>query len=126
MNEACHFVLVPSRSSSMPLYPSIMLRAKECAPIPYPSVVLNLGLTFESFKELGVHHSLPHKIRLNVFNITKLQIEFGFYYCVFNYGMFMRFWRSIPQDQNLQVQLTCNKVGEYVWSCILKMSTKNL
>ncbi len=31
---ACHFFLVPSQSSSTPLYPSIVLRARECAPIP--------------------------------------------------------------------------------------------
>jgi hypothetical protein len=38
----------------MPLYPSIVLRAKERAPTPCPSVVFSLGLTFESLKELGV------------------------------------------------------------------------
>ncbi len=32
VNEACHFFLVPSRSSNTPLYPSIVLRTKECAP----------------------------------------------------------------------------------------------
>jgi hypothetical protein len=54
VSEACHFFLVPSWSSSMPLYPSIVLRARERAPTPCPSVVFNLGLTFESLKELGV------------------------------------------------------------------------
>ncbi len=52
--EACHFFLVPSWSSNTPFYPSIVLRAKERASTPYSSVVFNLGLTFESFKELGV------------------------------------------------------------------------
>ncbi len=51
--EACHFFLVPSQSSNMPLYLSIVLRARECASIPCSFVVFNLGLTFESFKELG-------------------------------------------------------------------------
>jgi hypothetical protein len=54
VNKACHFFLVPSRSSSTPFYPSIVLWAKEHAPTPCPSVVFNLGLTFESRKELGV------------------------------------------------------------------------
>jgi hypothetical protein len=53
VSKACHFFLVPSRSSSTPLYPSIMLQARECALTPCPSTVFNLGLTFESFKELG-------------------------------------------------------------------------
>jgi hypothetical protein len=38
----------------MPLYPFIVLRAKECAPTPCPSVVFSLGFTFEPLKELGV------------------------------------------------------------------------
>jgi hypothetical protein len=54
--EACQFFLVPSQSSSMPLYPSIVLRAKECALTPCPSVVFSLGFTFESLKELGTRH----------------------------------------------------------------------
>jgi hypothetical protein len=56
--KACHFFLVPSWSSSMPLYPSIVLRAKEHALIPCSSVVFNLGLTL-SLKELGVCHWPP-------------------------------------------------------------------
>jgi hypothetical protein len=35
VSEACHFFLFSSRSSSTPLYPFIVLRARECAPIPY-------------------------------------------------------------------------------------------
>jgi hypothetical protein len=53
--EACHLFLIPSRSSNMPLYPSIVLRARERAPIPYSSTIFSLGLTFESLKDLGVH-----------------------------------------------------------------------
>jgi hypothetical protein len=56
VSEACHFFLVPSWNSSTPLYPSIMLRAKECALTPCPFVVFSLGFTFESFKELGMRH----------------------------------------------------------------------
>jgi hypothetical protein len=57
VSKACHIFLVPSRSSSTPLYPSIMLRVRECASTPCSSIVFSLGLTFESLKELGVCHS---------------------------------------------------------------------
>jgi hypothetical protein len=56
MIEACHFFLVSSWSSNMPLYPFIVLRTKERAPTPCSSVIFNLGLTFESLKKLGVRH----------------------------------------------------------------------
>jgi hypothetical protein len=56
VNKACHIFLVPFRSSSTPFYPSIVLRAREHAPTPCPSAIFCLGLTFESCKELGVHH----------------------------------------------------------------------
>ncbi len=54
MSKACHFFLVLSQSSSTPLYPSIVLRARERAPTPCSSDVFSLGLTFESLKEFGV------------------------------------------------------------------------
>jgi hypothetical protein len=44
--EACQFFLVPSRSSSTPLYPVKVLRAKERAPTPCSSTIFCLGLTF--------------------------------------------------------------------------------
>jgi len=56
VSKACQIFLVPSWSSSTPLYPSKVLRTRERAPTPCPSVVFCLGLTFESFKELGTHH----------------------------------------------------------------------
>ncbi len=56
--EACQFFLVPSRSSSMPLYPSIVMRTRERALTPYSSVVFSLGLTFEFLKELGVRQMM--------------------------------------------------------------------
>jgi hypothetical protein len=59
--EVCHFFLVPSQSSNTPLYPFIVLRAKERASIPCSFVVFSLGLTFESFKELGVHQQWWHR-----------------------------------------------------------------
>jgi hypothetical protein len=51
--EACQIFLVPSRNSSTPLYPSIMLWARERAPTPYSFVDFSLGFTFESLKEWG-------------------------------------------------------------------------
>jgi hypothetical protein len=55
----------------MPLYLSKVLRAKERASIPYSSVVFYLGLTFESFKELGVHHLLTIKSSLQKLQVVK-------------------------------------------------------
>jgi hypothetical protein len=46
----------------MPLYLSIVLRARECAVTPYSSVVFSLGLTFESLKELGVSQEVSNKM----------------------------------------------------------------
>jgi hypothetical protein len=40
--EACQFFLVPSRSSSTPLYPSKVLWTRERAPTPYFSIVFSL------------------------------------------------------------------------------------
>jgi hypothetical protein len=54
VSEACEFFLVPSRSSNTPLYPFLVLRAKECALTPYVSNVFCLGFTFGYLKELGV------------------------------------------------------------------------
>jgi hypothetical protein len=63
VNEVCQFFLVPSRSSSTPLYPSKVLRAKERALTPCSSIVFYLGLTFESLKELGACHTTSVKWR---------------------------------------------------------------
>jgi hypothetical protein len=54
VDKACQLFLVPSRSSNTSLYPSKMLRTRECALTLYSSAVFYLGLTFESLKELGV------------------------------------------------------------------------
>jgi hypothetical protein len=59
VSKACHFFLVPSQSSNTPLYPSIVLQTKARALTLCPSIVFNLGLAFESLKELGVCHR-PH------------------------------------------------------------------
>jgi hypothetical protein len=52
--EACQFFLVPFLNSNMPLYLFKMLRVREHALTPYSSIVFQFGLTFESFKELGM------------------------------------------------------------------------
>jgi hypothetical protein len=49
----------------MSFYLSIVLRARERTPTPCSSVVFNLGLTFESFKELGVRHlEICHQMQI--------------------------------------------------------------
>jgi hypothetical protein len=53
VGKACQFFLVPSQSSSTPLYPSKVLQTKERALTPCSSNVFYLGLAFESLKELG-------------------------------------------------------------------------
>jgi hypothetical protein len=54
VSEACQLFLVPSRSFNTPLYPS---KCCELGSVPQLLLVsLLLGLTFESFKELGVRH----------------------------------------------------------------------
>jgi len=53
VNGACQLFLVPSRSSSMPFYPSKCCELKSVPRLLLFSLFL-LGLTFESFKELGV------------------------------------------------------------------------
>jgi hypothetical protein len=58
VNEACHFFLVQSQSSNTPLYPSVVLQAKEHTSTPCPFTVFSLGLTFESLKELGTCKNL--------------------------------------------------------------------
>jgi len=62
VNKACQFFLVPSWSSSTPLYPSKVLRAREHASTSCSSVVFCLGFTFESYKELGAHQSSNHML----------------------------------------------------------------
>jgi len=67
--EACQFFLVPSRSSNMPLYPSKVLRARECASTPYSSDVFNLdshlspSRSWERIKHihLSIHNGITHR-----------------------------------------------------------------
>ncbi len=58
--------------------------------------------------------------------ITKLHVEFGFYCCVFNYGMLMCRFLEVHPTRLQSINVGCNKVGEHVWPCILKMNMKNL
>jgi hypothetical protein len=53
VSKACQICLVPSRSSNTPLYPFKVLWTRERASTPCSFTVFPLGLTFESFKELG-------------------------------------------------------------------------
>jgi hypothetical protein len=55
VSEACQLFLVPSWSSSTPLYPSKVLRVRERASTFYSFAIFCLGLTFDPLKELGVH-----------------------------------------------------------------------
>ncbi len=57
VSKACQIFLVPSQSSSTPLYPSKVLQAKERASTLRSSVVFCSELTFESFKELGARQT---------------------------------------------------------------------
>jgi hypothetical protein len=58
--EACQFILIPSRSSSMPFYPSKVLWVREHAPTLYSSIVFNLdsrlspSKSWERIKSLGL------------------------------------------------------------------------
>jgi len=56
VTKACQLFLVPSQSSSTPLYPS---KCYELGNVPdsFFFRCFLLGLTFESFKELGVRHN---------------------------------------------------------------------
>jgi hypothetical protein len=74
VSEACHFFLISSRSSSTPLYSSIVLQAKEHASIPCSSIVFSLGFTLESLKVLGLRQDEPpHKYCLYNVNCLRTQ-----------------------------------------------------
>ncbi len=67
--EACQFFLVPSRSSSTPLYPSKVLWTRERAQTPCSSAIFCLGLTFESLKELRMCHNKKETLKINPTNV---------------------------------------------------------
>jgi hypothetical protein len=69
VDKACQLFLVPSRSSSIALYPSKVLRTKERASTPYFFVVFYLGFTFESFKELGVRHVVSELWESSIYSL---------------------------------------------------------
>ncbi len=59
-------------------------------------------------------------------DITKFQIEFGFYYFIVYYGMLMfRFSKAHPTRLE-STSVACDKVREHVSPCILRMRIKNL
>jgi hypothetical protein len=94
VNEAYQLFLVPFRSSSTPLYPSKVLRARECAPTPYFSAVFCLGLTFESLKELGVRHLWWQERGETCFcvQINTTHQQFGSEQVTFPMHCFPRYW----------------------------------
>jgi hypothetical protein len=63
--ESCSFFLVPSRSSSMPLYPSKVLRAKI---VPNSFIVFYLGLPFGVLQGVKEHVTL---LCYNFFQVNK-------------------------------------------------------
>ncbi len=65
--EACQFFLVPSRSSSTPLYPSKVLRVRECALTPYSSAIFNLD-SYLSPSRSWEHVISLAKISMNVWH----------------------------------------------------------
>jgi hypothetical protein len=66
--EACQFFLIPSQSSSMPLYPSKVLRAKERASTPYSSVVFSLDSHLSPSRNWECISFLQH--HFNIFHST--------------------------------------------------------
>ncbi len=89
VNKACHFFLVPSRNSSTPPYPSIVLRARERAPTLCPSAVFSLGFTFESRKELGVRHCRP-TLSLSILPLNYIWGYQQLFCEVYYYGLFYK------------------------------------
>jgi hypothetical protein len=61
-----------------------------------------------------------------VLDITKFQIEFGFYYYVVYYGMLMFRFSKAHATRLESTSVACDKVGERVWPCISNMRIKNL
>jgi hypothetical protein len=101
VSEACQLFLVPSWSSSTPLYPTKVLRAREHALTPYSFVIFCLGLTFESLKELGVHQFPSHLIFYCMAEIQIYQWRFVV--------SLMRWWTSM-----------LHKCG---WRCVLNVQS---
>ncbi len=60
MNKHLSISLVPSWSSNTPLYPSKVLRAKECASTLDSSVVFSLDSHLNLLRSLGAHHVPQH------------------------------------------------------------------
>jgi hypothetical protein len=101
VSEACQLFLVSSRSSNTPLYPSKVLQARERALTLYSFVIFSLGLTFESFKELGVRHSPNIKFWLH---------------CIFDIGPLLQVFWFLIYCRILLTKLLCEVV---LWSIIV-------
>jgi len=67
VSETCQLFLIPSRSSSTPLYPLKVLRTRERGPTLYSSAIFSLGFTFESSRSWEC--VINNCIRLGVFSL---------------------------------------------------------
>ncbi len=75
--EACQFFLVPSRSSNTPLYPSKVLRVKECASTPCSSVIFNLDFHLSPSKSW-------ERVTISLFSVLKTHLSnIRFWYGVY-------------------------------------------
>jgi hypothetical protein len=98
VSEACQFYLVPSRSSSSPFYPSKVLQVRERALTPCFFVVLCLGFTFRSLKELGARR--PHYFQ--ILETLRFLVQFLVFWELF--GM------NVMTHPTFEIQTSC-------WSC---------
>jgi hypothetical protein len=46
-----------------------VLQVKKHTPIPSSSIIFTFGLTFESFKEFGVHQEVETQVRKLIFGV---------------------------------------------------------
>jgi hypothetical protein len=86
--EVCRLFLIPSRSSNMPLYPSKCCELRSM-PDSFLFCYLLLGLTFESFKELGMRQTtsvIVHKTFMDFYYIINMcEMFFLFFVWLWNY-----------------------------------------
>jgi hypothetical protein len=136
VSKACNFFLILSRSSSMPLYPCIVLWARVRALTPCSFVVFSLGLTFESlrswecvkFSNKRIYYY--KKISIQVFNTNNLE-----YNQIFNINSFSNsiilvrqaFWtQTIFQNKQCVCVCVWNWEWIYVKFIIMETFTSNL
>jgi hypothetical protein len=72
--EACQFFLVPSWNSNIPLYPSRVLRAKECAPTLYYFDVSSLYSHLNPSRSLGARRCVLSITSIDVCSASYVHI----------------------------------------------------